>query len=127
MAKVQISETEFHKIFLAERNDDVLIVIPRGDAVSFRGSDIHGELQCLLTLLDQGGFTDIVVDFGSANYFGTTIIGCVTSLAGKIDELGGRMVLCNSSEEMLGVFRVMHLDTRWPHFDSRKIALRALN
>ena len=122
-----LRDTRNHKVLRAERKRATLVVVPAGDAAGFRCSDVENELKLLLRLLDEPEFDSVVVDLGTANYFGTTIIGCITSLGQKAEEAGGQLAICNSSQEMREVMRVMHLDERWPHFESRRAALKALS
>jgi anti-anti-sigma factor len=123
MAKVR--QTEFHKVFLAEQKDETLVVIPQGDAIGFRDSDIHGEMKTLLALLDdKAQFVNLVVDLKHAEYFGSTILGGLNSLGLKVRDAGGSAALCNVSEEMRSILKVMNLDSLWPNFNSRKAALK---
>ena len=121
-----LRDTQHNKVLRVEQKQTTLVVTPAGDAVGFRDSDIQQELNLLLSLLDGPDFDNVVVDLGGANYFGTTIIGCITGLGRKTEETGGRLAVCNASEDMQGVMRVMHLDQRWPHFDSLQDALKTL-
>ena len=121
-----LRDTQHNKVLRVEQKQTTLVVTPTGDAVGFRDSDIQQDLRLLLSLLDGSDFDNVIVDLGGANYFGTTIIGCITGLGRKTEETGGQLAVCNASEDMQNVMRVMHLDQRWPHFDSLRGALKAL-
>ena len=121
-----LKDTQHNNVLRVERKRNTLVVTPAGDGIGFRDADIQQELNLLLSLLDGPDFDNVVVDLGGANYFGTTIIGCITGLGRKTEETGGRLAVCNASEDMQGVMQVMHLDRRWPHFDSLRDALKSL-
>lgn len=121
-----LRDMQHNKVLRVKQKRTTLVVTPAGDGIGFRDSDIQQELNLLLSLFDEPDFDNVIVDLGSANYFGTTIIGCITSLGRKTEETGGRLAVCNASEDMQGVMRVMHLDRRWPHFDSLRDALKSL-
>ena len=122
---VNMKQTKYHKVFPAELKRDTLIVSPGGDAVSFRDSDIHRELNTLQQLIEQPETTNLIVDLGSSDYFGSIIIGAMNSLGLKAKEAGGRIAICNASADMIGILKVMNLDKIWSQFDTRKEAIRA--
>jgi anti-anti-sigma factor len=120
----RLEQTQFHKVFPAEVEGRTMVVTPRGDAVSFRDSDVSGELSTLLSLIGTPGIVNLVVDLGSAEYFGSTIIGAVNQLGTRFREIGGKIALCGLSPQMSDMLDIMHLGDVWMKFDTRKIALR---
>ncbi len=122
----ELSETRHNKVLLAKQKQSTLIVTPAGDTVGFNDGDLQSELRVLMSLLDGTNLKNVAVDLGGANYFGTVIIGCITSLGQKAEEVGGQLIICNSSEEMLGIMRVMHLGERWPNFETLRAGLKEL-
>lgn len=121
-----IQAARHNKVLVAEQKKTTLIVTPAGDTVGFLDSDLQHDLRILISLLDGTNLKDVAVDLGGSHYFGTIIIGCITSLGKKAEEAGGRLVICNASEEMQGIMRVMHLDERWPHLETLHEALNDL-
>ena len=103
-----------------------VVVAPKGDAVSFRDSDVVGELNTVLEILDHLGPVDLLIDLSGDDYYGSTIIGAINNMASKVRDAGGRVALCAASQQMLDVIRIMKLDQLWMNFDTRKIALKAL-
>ena len=55
----------YNKIFKLERDDEVLIVIPQGDASGFRYQDVHHESNMTLEVLDDPTLRHVIVDIGS--------------------------------------------------------------
>jgi anti-sigma B factor antagonist len=123
----RLEQTQFHKVFPAEVEGRTLVVTPRGDSVSFRDSDVAGELSTLLSLIGTPGIVNLVVDLGSAEYFGSTMIGAISQLGTRFREIGGKIALCNISPQMSDMLDIMHLGDVWMKFDTRKIALRFMS
>ena len=124
---VDIKQTQFNKVFLTDLNKQTLIVSPAGDAIGFRDSDVNKEMHTLLELIGQSEVSHLIIDLGNSEYFGSVIIGAINSLGLKTREQGGRVALCNASDDMIGILRAMKLDDIWAHYDSRKAALKAIN
>ena len=106
----RLEQTQFHKVFLAEQEGNTLVVTPRGDAVGFRDSDVAGELNNLLSLIGTPGIVNLVVDLGSSDYFGSTMIGAINQLGTRFRDIGGRIALCNVSPQMTDMLEIMHLN-----------------
>jgi anti-anti-sigma factor len=121
-----LDRAKFHKVFPIELHGNTLIVLPQGDAVSFRDSDVSGELSTVLEILNHLGPTNLLMDLAGNNYFGSTIIGAMNNMGEKVREAGGRVAICDASPQMLDVLRIMKLDQLWMNFDTRKIAIKAL-
>jgi anti-anti-sigma factor len=121
-----LDRAKFHKVFPIELTGNTLVVKPQGDAVSFRDSDVAGELTTVLEILDHLGPANLLIDLGGDNYFGSTMIGAMNNMGEKVREAGGRVALCDASPQMLEVLRIMKLDELWMNFDTRKIALKAM-
>ena len=91
----RLEQTQFHKIFVAEVEGHTLVVTPRGDSVGFRDSDVADELNNLLSLIGTPGIVNLVVDSGSSEYFGSTMIGAINQLGTRFREIGGKIALCS--------------------------------
>jgi len=121
-----LDRSKFHKVFPVEMHGSAVVVAPKGDAVSFRDSDVVGELNTVLEILDHLGPVDLLIDLSGDDYYGSTIIGAINNMATKVRDAGGRVALCAASQQMLDVLKIMKLDQLWMNFDTRKIALKAL-
>ncbi len=117
---------KFHKVFPIEEKRGTLIVVPQGDAISFRDVDVERELKAVLDLIDRSDDANLVIDLRSAEYFGTVIIGAIVKLGQQAAAKGRQVVLSGISTQMQQVLEVMKLDTLWPHYPTRKQALKAL-
>jgi anti-anti-sigma factor len=123
----RLPQTQFHKVFLAEQEGSTLVVTPRGDAIGFRDSDVSSELKTISDLAGSPGIINLVIDLGSSDYFGSTMIGAINQLGTEFRYIGGRVALCNVSPQMNDMLEIMHLKELWMIFDTRKIALRAMS
>jgi anti-anti-sigma factor len=123
----RLPQTQFHKVFLAEQEGNTLVVAPRGDAIGFRDSDVAGELKTLCDLAGSPGILNLIVDLGSSDYFGSTMIGAFNQLGNAFRYIGGRIALCDVSPQMDDMLEIMHLKDVWMIFDTRKIALKAMS
>ena len=123
---IDLSEMQFHKVFLVEAKGDALIVSPTGEAFEFRHSLVISEMNTILELLEEPETQNLVIDLGREEYYGSVIIGAVNSMVNKVLDRGGRVATCNASEEMQNVIRIMNLTERWPNYPSRRKALKAV-
>jgi anti-anti-sigma factor len=123
----RLDQTQFHKVFPAEVEGRTLVVTPRGDSIGFRDTDVAGELKTLLSIPGTPGIVNLVIDLGSSEYFGSTMIGAINQIGTKFREIGGRIALCDVSPQMSEMLEVMHLGDLWMKFDTRKIALRFMS
>lgn len=124
MAK--LNETKLNHMFLAEREGRVLVVIPQGDSIGYRDSDVPVEIKRVQDAIEVQGTDDLVIDLGTATYYGTLVIGALHALTKFVKDRGGSVVMCSASEDMKRVLSAMKLDEVWMNFDSRKIALKAV-
>ncbi len=123
---IDLSETQFHKVFLVEAKGDALIVSPTGEAFEFRHSLVISEMNTILEMLEEPEVGQLVIDLYREEYYGSVIIGAINSMFGKVAERGGKAATCNASEEMQNVIKIMQLTDRWPNYPTRRKALKAL-
>ena len=110
---------------LLEKNG-VLIVVPLGDSISFRGIDLQSDLETIKNYMKANQLFKMILDLGSTSYFGSIMIGLFNELERFTKELGGQMLVCNTSPEMLEVLKVMKLTDKWSFVPTRKKALQIL-
>lgn len=114
------------KTFEASLKQGILVVTPNGDSLSYRDVDIHREGIELKDYIQQEKIQHVVVDLGRSNYFSSLMLGVINSLGQSALRNGGRMLLCNASEEMQTVLRIMKLDMLWPVVPTLAEALKAV-
>jgi len=114
------------KAFEVTTQRHAVVITPLGDALSFRDIDIQREGEEIREMLLNTKALRIVVDLGHSNYFGSIMIGMINSFGQQVNELGGQMVLCNASDDMLAIMKIMKLDTIWNHYPTQAKAIKAL-
>jgi anti-anti-sigma regulatory factor len=115
-----------NKVFKLERDDDVLIVIPQGDAHGFRYHEVHLESNATLQVLDDPSLRHVIIDFGSEHVLGSIMISVVIKICRKVGTRGGKAAFCNANPDMLDVLHTMNLDRLWPYCPTREDALTSL-
>lgn len=121
-----IPQTRLHRVYLAERWGDTLVVLPRGDAAGFSVSAVNTEMASIMTLVETGTTKHLVVDLGGGNYFGSVVLGAIIQLGNAVRAKGGRIALCGASTDMQDILRLMKLDQMWEMFADRSAALRTI-
>jgi anti-anti-sigma regulatory factor len=111
---------------VTERRGGILVLAPRGDAVSFREDDFDREIGELSERIGALERPLVAVDFGSADYFGSIVIGAVIKFGTLSRERGGQLVMCNASKTMHSAFDLMRLEERWQILGTLKEAVKAL-
>jgi anti-anti-sigma regulatory factor len=115
-----------NKVFRLERDGNVLIVVPQGDASGFRYNDVHQESNAMLQVLDDPSLQNVVIDFTSELMLGSIIISVMIKLCRKAGGKGGKAAFCNASSDMLEVLQTMNLTKLWTHYSSRADAILAV-
>lgn len=118
--------SDTRKVFTFERQGNTLIVIPKGESLGTSEWGLEKEIDGLYRMLSDRKTVNLVVDVGSAPYFGSMIIGTIIALCKKVSDEGGRAVLCNASQGMYDAIRTMKLDTVVPYYRTRQEALQAV-
>jgi anti-anti-sigma factor len=114
------------KVFLYERQDDTLIVIPNGDSLHVLESDLRREVDSLHKLMDAPGLINLVVDVGNAPHYGSLVIGALMALCKKANNRGGLAAFCNASDGMLDMLQIMKIDSVMPYHPTRREAIDAV-
>lgn len=115
-----------HKVLQYNRDGDVIVVTPMGDSLRVEEQVLRQEIQALHELLDAPDAKHIVVDVGSAPYFGSLVLGALIALCKRVTDSGGNAAWCNASEGMKESLEIMRLTTIIPYFDTRAEALAAV-
>jgi anti-sigma B factor antagonist len=117
---------EFHKVFRVEFEGDTAIVVPPANPISFRYNEIHLEANAVIRIIDDPDVKNIIIDFTNVDYASSMIIGALIRMARKVTNHGGQAVMCHANGNMLEILNTMNLLKLWPHYDTREIALAAV-
>ena len=92
-------------------------------AIESRLSDSHDPL---LGIAEDVANSDVIVDFGNTNYFGSSAIEFFTRLIEKVVGDGHQIAFCNLSDVERDITSVTRLDQCWPIYDSLDDAIAQL-
>lgn len=115
-----------HQVYLVEIWGDTAVVIPRGDAAGFHLTMVTIELATVTELVQAPAIKHLIIDLGSANYFGSVILGGLVQMGQTVRNRGGRIGICQASKDMQDVLRLMKLESMWEMYPDRSAALRAI-
>ena len=115
------------QVFQTETEGSTLIVTTLENVSNLMGNEIGVEIDRLLQQFRQGGLTNVVVDLGKAEYFGSYMLEVMNRLWRQVRGKRGRMSVCNASDFGKEVLHVTRLDTLWPVCDARDEAIRVVS
>ena len=109
--------------FDVEENGKVLIISPQGSEHGFRHETVHHEYNALFRQLEDQKIDSLVVNFGRVDYLGSIMLGVIIRLSSRVTNMGGRVVICCCSEQMMEVLMSQNLHKLWAHFDEQDVAI----
>jgi anti-anti-sigma factor len=113
-------------LFSIEQVGQTLIVVPRISGKVFRYTQLRNEANALRRKLSHHSIDGLILDLHALSYLGAEVIGAVVALARKMEDVGGRTVLCCAAPQLTEALTKMGLHRLWTLFDTRKEALLAL-
>jgi anti-anti-sigma factor len=96
------------KHFLVDTVDGSLVL-------TITASQVHGDgladslRQEMQAVVAAHGARQVIIDFQNVSYISSAVFRPLLSLRRKLQEIGGRMVLCNLTPLVLDVFHVLRL------------------
>jgi anti-anti-sigma factor len=116
-------------IFSREELGKTLVLNPMMHLGSLHEPEIVHETDGLLEFINRSGDgpVNLVIDLALGDYLGTAMLGAVVKLWKRVSQRGGRLALCNVSDNVVQVLRVTKLHTIWPIYATRDQALVAMN
>lgn len=87
--------------------------------------DIHSIFEQLDRLVNEGGSTRLVLDFGAVQDFASYTIGKLVALHKKLQPPHGRLALCHLTPAVAEILHVMGLDRLLHVYQTQEEALRS--
>ncbi len=115
-----------HKVFKFESDEQTFVLVPQGNASSFRYKDIHVESNAVLRQLNNPDIQKLIVDLSAVSNVSSVIIGAIIRMAQSVSQRGGKVALCSASDNIDEVIRTMNLTKLWPLCKTREEAISAL-
>ena len=79
----------------------------------------------LFSLVDEAGRRKILLNFGNVEYLSSAALGKLITLNTKLQQAGGRLVLCNIDPQIHEVFEITKLDKFFKIMKEEQAALQA--
>ena len=79
----------------------------------------------LFSLVDEEGWRKILLNFGNVEFLSSAALGKLIKLKKKLEEVKGRLILCNISPQIYEVFEITKLDRFFTIQQEEQEALQA--
>jgi anti-sigma B factor antagonist len=114
------------RVFTRELRGNTLLVNSLIQLGSLNEGEIVHETDELIQLINTSQSTNLIIDLSRGDYLGTVMLAAIVKLWKRISQCGGRLALCNVSENVAQVLQLTKLDTIWTIYDTRDQALGAI-
>jgi anti-anti-sigma factor len=114
-------------IFQVECEGETLIITPRVDLGTLQYPLIETGSADIQQYLKDTSARNLVLDLQNTKYYGSAAIAFFITLWRHVKSHQGRMVLCNATNLEMEILKVIHFDTVWAVYPSRKEAVAAVN
>ncbi len=79
----------------------------------------------LFSLVDEEGWRKILLNFGNVEYLSSAALGKLITLNKKLQQAGGKLILCNIDPQIHEVFEITKLDKFFKIIKEEQAALQA--
>ena len=79
----------------------------------------------LFSLVDEEGWRKILLNFSNVEYLSSAALGKLTTLNKKLQQAGGKLILCNIDPQIYEVFEITKLDKFFKIQKDEQAALQA--
>jgi anti-sigma B factor antagonist len=79
----------------------------------------------LFRLVDELGRTKLLLNFGNVEYLSSAALGKLITLNRKVNQVGGKLVLCNIAPQIYEVFEITRLNRVFTIHEEEQAALQA--
>jgi anti-sigma B factor antagonist len=79
----------------------------------------------LFSLVDESGRRKILLNFGNVEYLSSAALAKLITLNKKVQQVGGRLILCNIDPQIREVFEITKLNKLFTIHDEEQAALQA--
>ena len=103
-----------------KQGDDVVLTV-EGSVDIYSSPELRGELKAAL----DAQAPRIVIDLGGVTFVDSSGLATLIEGLQKVQRYSGKLLLCNLSQAVLGVFQLANLDHIFQIKESREAALEA--
>ena len=79
----------------------------------------------LFSLVDEAGRRKILLNFGNVEYLSSAALAKLITLNKKVQQMGGRLILCNIDTQIYEVFEITKLNKLFNIYPAEQEALQA--
>ena len=79
----------------------------------------------LFSLVDEQGLRKILLNFSNVEYLSSAALGKLITLNKKLQQAGGKLILCNIDPQIFEVFEITKLDRFFKIIKEEQAALQA--
>ena len=79
----------------------------------------------LFSLVDEQGLKKILLNFSNVEYLSSAALGKLITLNKKLQQAGGKLILCNIDAQIFEVFEITKLDRFFKIIKEEQAALQA--
>ncbi len=79
----------------------------------------------LFRLVDELGRTKLLLNFGNVEYLSSAALGKLITLNRKVNQVGGKLILCNIAPQIYEVFEITKLNKVFTIHKEEQAALQA--
>ena len=79
----------------------------------------------LFSLVDEQGLRKILLNFSNVEYLSSAALGKLITLNKKLQQVGGKLILCNIDAQIFEVFEITKLDRFFKIIKEEQAALQA--
>ena len=79
----------------------------------------------LFSLVDEQGLRKILLNFSNVEYLSSAALGKLITLNKKLQQAGGKLILCNIDAQIFEVFEITKLDRFFKIIKEEQAALQA--
>ncbi len=111
------------KYFRVDPSDNTLILSALSNINMLLDEQVHEEFDLLIDQLSQHNATNLVIDLGAVDHFGSVMLELMVNLWKHIKTGTGKFVVCNVSAVGQQVLHTTKLDSLWTIVPSLEEAL----
>ena len=119
-----MSESSQQRITVNEQ--DGAIIVQFRDAKILEDRTIQQLGTELIDLIQGRTAPRMVLDFTGVKYLSSAALGKLITLRRKVDQVGGRLKLCEIDQETMDVFKIAKLDDYFEIHPNQRSALEAM-
>jgi len=114
------------RVFLIRIENGTLILSPTGPISNLTGPEVQPEVEEIMVAVRNGQCRNVLVDMEKATFFGSVLLGLLSSIWRQLRQREGKLALCNLSTLGGEIIHAARFDTLWEIYPTLEEAKQAL-